>query len=70
MHSVGASLLAMAAYEPTNLLQVACNPCGSWLASDGGLTADLFLADCMQSLWELAASDGGLAADQFLAECM
>jgi hypothetical protein len=32
------SLLAIATYQPTNFLQTACNPCGSWLASDGGLT--------------------------------
>ena len=31
-------MLAKAAYRPTHCLQRACNPCGSWLASDGGLT--------------------------------
>ncbi len=46
----------MAAYEPTNLLQTACNTCGSELARESGLTADQFLADCMQSLWERAWS--------------
>ncbi|MFJ2284133.1 hypothetical protein ACIOUG_23825, partial [Pseudomonas sp. NPDC087803] len=36
---VGASLLAMAACKPTNLHLTPFNPCGSWLASDGGLPA-------------------------------
>jgi hypothetical protein len=29
-------------------------PYGSWLASDGGLTADHFLSDVPIPLWELA----------------
>jgi hypothetical protein len=35
----------MAAYQPTNLLQVYTEPCGSWLASDGGLTANPVSSD-------------------------
>ncbi len=35
----------MAVYYLTDVLQVACSPCGSWLASDGGITADQFLTD-------------------------
>ncbi|KAE9642628.1 hypothetical protein EJA70_18530 [Pseudomonas sp. PB103] len=31
-------MLAKAAFRPTHFLQRACNLCGSWLASDGGLT--------------------------------
>jgi hypothetical protein len=34
------ALLAMAACQPTNLCQMYSIPCGSWLASDGLLTAD------------------------------
>jgi len=30
------------------------DPCGSWLASESGLTADPFFADVPRSLWELA----------------
>jgi hypothetical protein len=48
--SVGASLLAMAARQPANLLQVYTEPCGSWPASDGGLTADQLFPDEPQSL--------------------
>ncbi|RBL70525.1 hypothetical protein C3E98_015845 [Pseudomonas sp. MWU13-2625] len=47
--SVGASLLAMAALQPTNFQLNAFNPCGSWLASDGGLTADQSPIACTQS---------------------
>jgi len=36
--SVGASLLAMAAYEPTSFLQTACDPCGSELGPGGDPT--------------------------------
>jgi hypothetical protein len=39
------SLLAIAACQPTILLLTARNPCGSWLASDGGLAADQFLTE-------------------------
>jgi len=43
--TLGASLLAMAARQPTHYLQTACIPCGSWLASDGGLAVDYFLIE-------------------------
>jgi len=43
--TVGASLLAMTARQPTHYLQTACIPCGSWFASDGGLAADHFLIE-------------------------
>ncbi|MGN4049987.1 hypothetical protein, partial [Pseudomonas sp. SM4] len=35
---------------------VGFNPCGIWLASDGGLTADLFLADELDS--NVGAAEG------------
>jgi hypothetical protein len=38
--TVGASLLAKAALQPTNPQLTPPNPCGSWLASDDGLTAN------------------------------
>ncbi|MGE8097150.1 hypothetical protein ACQKP6_04160, partial [Pseudomonas fluorescens] len=48
---VGASLLAMATWQPAYLLRMYTNKnCGSWLACDGGLTADQSLADARQSI--------------------
>jgi hypothetical protein len=35
----------MAAGQPTNLLLMYTEPCGSWPASDGGLAADQLLPD-------------------------
>ena len=43
--SVGASLLVMAAWQPTKLPQMHTVPCGSWPASDGGLAADQLFPD-------------------------
>jgi hypothetical protein len=41
----------MAALQPTSFQLNAFNLCGSWLASDGGLAADQFPTECLQSLW-------------------
>jgi hypothetical protein len=54
--SVEASLLAMAACQPTTLYPNASSPCGSWLASDGGLPDVLILWSCRRlrsfDLWQ------------------
>jgi hypothetical protein len=42
---VGTILLAKAAWQPTCIWRMYRIPCRSWLASDGGLAADLHLAD-------------------------
>ena len=42
--------------------------CGSWHASDGGLTADQSLPDELNPCGSWLASDGGLIADQSLAD--
>jgi hypothetical protein len=43
--------------------------CGSWLASEGGLPADLFLADVLDSNCRSEpAREGALPADLFLTE--
>ena len=45
------------------------NPCGSWLASDGGLRADQSLTECTQPKCRSEpARDGDLTADQSLAD--
>jgi hypothetical protein len=41
--AVGAGLPAMTASQPTIFHRMYLNPCGSWLASDDGFTADQFL---------------------------
>ncbi|MCS3836629.1 hypothetical protein HNR03_001209 [Pseudomonas sp. JAI111] len=51
---VGAGLPAMAPRQPTNLLQMYTEPCGSWPASDGAPPADQSHADVPIPLWELA----------------
>ncbi|WP_208669434.1 hypothetical protein [Pseudomonas arsenicoxydans] len=40
-----ADLLWELACQPTNLLQVYTESCGSWLANDGGLTANPVSSD-------------------------
>ena len=50
--TVGAGLPAMATCQPTHHLQMYPTYCGSWLASDGGLTADQSPADVPAQLWE------------------
>ncbi|MNI91711.1 hypothetical protein D3C73_1494180 [compost metagenome] len=42
--------------------------CGSELARDGGLTADLVFADVPNPCGSGLAREGGLPADQFLAD--
>ncbi|SDO17054.1 hypothetical protein SAMN04489798_2225 [Pseudomonas arsenicoxydans] len=50
--TVGAGLPAMAPRQPTNLMQVCTEPCGSWLASEGGLPAGQSVADVQNLIVE------------------
>jgi hypothetical protein len=54
--TVDTGLLWELACQPTNLLQVYPVHCGSWPASDGGLTANQSLAGAHRTLWERACS--------------
>jgi hypothetical protein len=58
--TVGAGLPAMAACQPTNLLRMYTEPCGSGLARDGGLPADQSLSGVPGPLWELACQPTNL----------
>jgi hypothetical protein len=46
------------------------NPCGSWLASDGGLTADRYLRNVLNPCGSWLASDVGLTADRYLRDVL
>ncbi|MGE8179973.1 hypothetical protein [Pseudomonas fluorescens] len=49
---VGASLLAMATWQPAYLLRMYTNQnCGGWLACEGSLTVDRFLVDVLELQW-------------------